>query len=105
MRLDDRTAYTIILAERGLEIESFDGYVLKLSYEPAEDAEAEAGRAVRISDLAQYAARMLSQLPDACLMFPGLDHIQVVIAQSVTSRRPGPRSSTEASQSGSQSPS
>jgi hypothetical protein len=105
MRPDDRIAYTIILAERGLEIESFDGYVLRLSYEPAVDAEAKAGKAVRISDLTQYATKMLSQLPDARLMFPGLDHIQVVIAQSGISRRAGPRSSTDAPQNGSQSPS
>jgi hypothetical protein len=97
MRLDDRTAYAlIILAERGLKIHSFDGYTLRLSYNAAADTEAEAGRTVCISELAKYAANMLNQMPDAIRMFPGLDHIKVSAGESGTNPGGDLRSSTVA---------
>lgn len=100
MRHDDRTACTIVLAERGLEIESFDGCVLLLSYVGTADVDAEAGKAARIPELARFAANLLNQLPDACLMFPGLNHIEVLLAQKGTTRRVGPRSSAGVPQCG-----
>jgi hypothetical protein len=103
MQHDDRTAYTRILAERGLEIQSFDGSVLRLSYDRETDVDAKAGKAVRISDLPRYAANMLNQLPDARPMFPGLDRIEVVVAQRGTSWRGDLRSSADVSQHDSQS--
>src|ERR1700722_8870778 len=94
MQYDDRTAYTIILAERGFEIQSLDGSALRLSYDREADVDAKAGKAVRVSDLARYAANMLNQMPDARPVFPGLDHIEVVVAQRGTSWRGDLRSVT-----------
>jgi hypothetical protein len=77
MEYDDRDAYTGKLAERGLEIHSFDGNTLRLNYNPAADSRIEDGQGSDGNELAQYARKSLDELPEAGNMFPGLDEIVV----------------------------
>jgi hypothetical protein len=77
MEYDDRDAYTGKLAERGLEIQSFDGSTLRLNYNPAADSRIEDGRGSDGNELMQYARKSLDELPEAGNMFPGLDEIVV----------------------------
>jgi hypothetical protein len=74
---DDRDAYTAKLAERGLEIHSFDGSTLKLNYNPAADEQVQDGERIDENELVQYARSSLTELPGAGNMFPGLDKIVV----------------------------
>jgi hypothetical protein len=77
MEYDDRDAYTGKLAERGLEIHSFDGSSLRLNYNPAADSRIQDGKGADESELVQYARKSLEELPEAGNMFPGLDEIVV----------------------------
>jgi hypothetical protein len=77
MEYDHRDAYTGKLAERDLEIRSFDGQTLTLRYNPAADNQVQDGERIDESDLVQYARKCLDELPDATHMFPGLDRIAV----------------------------
>jgi hypothetical protein len=77
MDLDDRTAYVEKLAERGLEIHTFDGHTLRLRYNSAADTLLEPGRAADGSEFGQFAKRSLDELPQAALLFPGL--VQIVV--------------------------
>lgn len=79
MEADGRTTYVTRLAERGLSIHSFDGHVLKLTYNPAADHQIEQGKADQ-DELGQYARRVLADLPDALQMFPGMEQIEVDFA-------------------------
>jgi hypothetical protein len=77
MEGDERTAYVTRLGERGLAIHSFDGHVLKLTYNPAADHQIELGKAADQDELGQYARRVIADLPDAVQMFPGMERIEV----------------------------
>lgn len=77
MEYDDRDAYTAKLAERGLEIHSFDGSTLRLNYNPAADNQIQDGERIDENELVQYARSSLTALPEAGNMFPGLDKIMV----------------------------
>jgi hypothetical protein len=77
MEYDDRDAYTAKLAERGLQIRSFDGSTLRLDYNSAADTQVQAGERIDENDLVQYARSSLRELPEAGNMFPGLDDIVV----------------------------
>ena len=77
MEYDDRDTYTGKLAERGLEIHSFDGNTLRLNYNPAADSRIEDGHGSDGNELVQYARKSLDELPEAGNMFPGLDEIVV----------------------------
>jgi hypothetical protein len=73
MEYDDRDAYTGKLAERGLEIHSFDGNTLRLNYNPAAGSRIEDGHGSDGNELVQYARKSLDELPGAGNMFPGLE--------------------------------
>jgi hypothetical protein len=77
MEYDDRDAYTGKLAERGLEIHSFDGSTLRLNYNPAADAQVQDGERIDENELVHYAKSSLNELPEAGRMFPGLNKIVV----------------------------
>jgi len=77
MEYDDRDTYTGKLAERGLQIHSFDGHTLRLSYNPAADNQVQDGARIDENELVQYARKSLDELPEAGNMFPGLDEIVV----------------------------
>ncbi|MFY9739580.1 MAG: hypothetical protein WAK11_11095 [Candidatus Cybelea sp.] len=77
MEYDDRDVYTAKLAERGLEIHSFDGSMLKLNYNPAADEQVQDGERIDENELVQYARSSLDALPEAGRMFPGLKEIVV----------------------------
>jgi hypothetical protein len=80
MEYDDRDAFTAKLAERGLEIHSYDGSTLKLNYNPAADNQVQDGERIDENELVRYARNSLSDLPEAGNMFPGLDKIVVDFA-------------------------
>jgi hypothetical protein len=77
MEYDDRDIYTGKLAERGLEIHSFDGNTLRLKYNPAADSRIQDGHGSDESELVQYARQSQDELPEAGSMFPGLEEIVV----------------------------
>ena len=77
MEYDDRDSYTGKLAERGLEIHSFDGSTLRLNYNPAADEQVQDGGRIDENELVQYARCSLTELPEAGSMFPGLNKIVV----------------------------
>jgi hypothetical protein len=77
MEYDDRDVYAGKLAERGLEIHSFDGNTLRLNYNPAADGRIQDGQGADGSELVQYAQKSLDDLPEAANMFPGLNEIVV----------------------------
>jgi hypothetical protein len=77
---DGRTTYVTRLAQRGLAINSFDGHVLKLTYNPAADHQIEQGKTPSQDELGQYARRVLADLSDAMQMFPGMEQIEVDFA-------------------------
>jgi hypothetical protein len=77
MEQDDRTEFTEKLAERGLEIHSFDGHALRLRYNSAADHLMGDGPGADEEELAGYAKESLAGLPEAAHMFPGLDRIVV----------------------------
>jgi hypothetical protein len=80
MEHNDRDAYTARLAERGLEIHSFDGRTLTLRYNPGADSLIDLGQGADESELVEYARNSMADLPQATLMFPGLDRIVVNFA-------------------------
>jgi hypothetical protein len=77
MEYDDRDAYTGKQAQRGLQIHSFDGHTLRLSYNPAADNQVQDGEHIDENELVQYARCSLTELPEAGRMFPGLNKIVV----------------------------
>ncbi len=77
MEYDDRDVYAGKLAERGLEIHSFDGNRLRLNYNPAADSRIADGQGADANELVQYAQKSLDDLPEAGNMFPGLNEIVV----------------------------
>jgi hypothetical protein len=77
MENDHRDAYTAKLAERGLEIHSFDGQTLTLRYNPAADEQVQDEERIDENDLVHYARKSLDELPEAGRMFPGLNKIVV----------------------------
>lgn len=77
MERDDRTVFTERLAERGLEIHSFDGHALRLRYNSAADQLMGDGPGADENELAGYAKESLAGLPAAAHMFPGLERIVV----------------------------
>ncbi|MFZ0362953.1 MAG: hypothetical protein WAL67_01960 [Candidatus Cybelea sp.] len=77
MEQDVRTQLTARLADRGLEIKTYDGTTLTLDYNPGSDAAAEEGRPVDENELSRYAREAIRALPVSETMFPGLHEIVV----------------------------
>lgn len=77
MEADGRTSFVTRLTERGLALHSFDGRLLKLTYNPAADLQIEQGKTIGRDELAEYARRILVELPEAAKMFPGLERIEI----------------------------
>lgn len=77
MENDDRYGYLGKLAERVLEIHSFDGRTLTVRYNPAADNQVQNGVRIDENDLVQYTESSLTNLLQAGNMFPGLDKIVV----------------------------
>lgn len=77
MQGDERATFTAHLAERGLEIQSYDGHTLALTYNPAADHLIEKGYAADAKHLAGHAQSLLQNLPHAAEMFPGLQEVFV----------------------------
>jgi hypothetical protein len=77
MQGDERATFTAHLAERGLEIQSYDGHALTLTYNPAADHLIEKGSSGDAKQLADYAQSLLHGLPNAAEMFPGLQEVVV----------------------------
>jgi hypothetical protein len=80
MNADGQTALATGLAERGLQLQSFDGNTLKLAYDSAGDHQIEEGKPVNEDELSEYARRLLATIPDTATMFPGLERIEVDFA-------------------------
>jgi hypothetical protein len=73
---DVRTQLTARLADRGLEIKTYDGTTLTLD-NPGSDAAAEEGQPVDENELSRYAREAIRALPVSETMFPGLQEIVV----------------------------
>ena len=83
MEADARTNFMARLAERGLSLDSFDGHTILLHYDAEADAEVNRGHKVNAELLSRYVRDVMTQLPGAESMFPGLQTIEVEV--SVTS--------------------
>ena len=77
MEQDVRTQLTARLAQRGLEIKTYDGTTLTLDYNPGSDEAAEAGQPVDENELSRYVREAMRALPASETMFPGLQQIVV----------------------------
>jgi hypothetical protein len=80
MENDDRYAFMGKLAERVLEIRSFDGRTLTVRYNPVADNQVQDGGRIDENELVQYTDSSLTKLLEAGNMFPGLDKIVVDFA-------------------------
>lgn len=81
MEPNGRTSFVTALAERGLTLSSFDGHILKLSYNAAADHQIEQGKAVSGDELILFAQRLLVGEPEATRLVPGLERIEVDFGQ------------------------
>jgi hypothetical protein len=63
MHDDERATFTAHLAERGLEIQSYDGHTLALNYNSAADRLIDKGYTADRKQLAGYAQSLLQSLP------------------------------------------
>jgi DNA repair exonuclease SbcCD nuclease subunit len=77
MNIDGRDTYMGKLAERVLEIHSFDGRTLTLRYNQVANSHVHDRDRLNENDLVQYAESSMTNLLAAGDQFPGLDKIVV----------------------------
>lgn len=77
METEIRTKFLALLAERGLSLETYDGAILTVHYDPEADADVAKGAPVQAETLSRYVQEAIARLPGSEMMFPGLRAVEV----------------------------
>jgi hypothetical protein len=77
---DVRSKLTARLAERGLAVESFDGTILTLAYNPTADQTVEQSGTPTADELSRYARTVLLSIPGGEALFPQIGDVAIDFA-------------------------